>query len=204
MDTKFQSSFIPKKPLVPTGRPEEHRSINFFFLICFVVFLVVFAGALYVFIATQVLNSSIAQNERTLAAARQAFDPSLIDTLTKLDTRFSTGKTLLNNHIAVSPFFGILGEMTLKSVRFQSFEYALISNDKVNVTMKGEGESFSSIALQSDVFGKSKFFKNPIISNLAVGQNGNVTFDFSASVDPGLVLYKNSIKLENNTASTTQ
>ncbi|MCR4334273.1 MAG: hypothetical protein NUV47_00885 [Patescibacteria group bacterium] len=193
MDTKFQSSFIPKKPLVPTGRPEtHHRSINFFFLIGSIIFLVVIAGVLYVFIATQFLNRSITQSEQTLEKARQAFDPSLIDTLTNLDTRFKTGKTLLGSHIAVSPFFGVLESMTLKTVRFQDFEYTLISNDKVNVTMKGEGESFSSIALQSDAFGKSKLFKNPIISNLVVGQNGNVSFDFSASIDPSLVLYKNS------------
>ncbi|MSR71378.1 MAG: hypothetical protein EXS50_01740 [Candidatus Taylorbacteria bacterium] len=201
MDTKFQSSFIPKKTMVPTGRSGEPRSINLLFLIGFVILLVVIAGALYVFIEQQILHRNIAQNQKTLATTRQSFDPSLIDILTKLDTRFEIGKLLLSNHIAVSPFFGVLESITLKSVRFTDFTYALVGTDRITVSMHGEGESFSSVALQSDVFGKSKFLKKPIISNLTLSQNGNVGFDFTATIDQAGLLYKNSSKFSSQASA---
>lgn len=198
MDPKFQTTFrapepqafIPKKPLAAAGGREK-KSVNFFSLIGSVVFTVALLAAAAVFGYTLMLEKWIKDGKETLARAQNAFDPALVETLSTLDSRIEGAKEILSNHRAISAFFDLLETLTLRSVRFKSFDYVLVGKDKVNVTMKGEGESFSSIALQSDVFTKSKFLVDPVISNLTLEQNGNVAFDFTASIDPSVVLYKN-------------
>jgi hypothetical protein len=63
--------------------------------------------------------------------------------------------------------------------------------------MGGIASSFSSVALQSDIFGENKFIQEPIFSNLNLDSKGDVIFDFSAFVDPRLLSYSDSI-LKNN------
>lgn len=197
MDTNFQtpgagpSSFIPKKPLSAVQSLGQGRgSINFFSLIGTIIFIIALLSAGAAFGYKIMLNRSIEQSQQALARARAAFDPSLVATLSALDARIEGGKEILSTHRAVSGFFELLETLTLRSIRFKSFEYVLVGKDSINVTMKGEGESFSSIALQSDVFAKNKFMKNPIISDLTLEQNGNVGFNFTATIDPTLMMYR--------------
>lgn len=190
MDPKLQTSFIPKKPLIASTRIDGHHSINFFFLIGLVVFIISAVAAGYVFLEKQLTQNHIKEAQKSLATTRETFDPSLIDTLTQLDNRFEAGKDLLNHHLSVSSLFQLLESITLKSVRFTSLTFTA-GTDLTTLSMKGEGESFSSIALQSDVLGKIKSLKNPIISDLVLEQNGNVGFQFNAAVDPSAILYKN-------------
>ncbi len=204
MDPKSQSSFIPKKPLVPGGGLPRYASINFFLLGASLIFVLAIAGSIGVYVWQHVIETKIAQDEQSLARTKQEFDPALIDTLSKLDSRLQAAKDILNNHIAISSFFDLLQTITLKSVRFTSFNYTLVGKDKINITLSGEGQSFSSIALQSDVFGQNKLLKDPIVSNLSLQQNGSVGFDFTASLDPKVALYKNSSMFQPAATGTVQ
>ena len=113
----------------------------------------------------------------------------MIAELKRLDTRLDTLDGLLKNHIAFSNFFSLLSNETLQSIRFTRFEYSYESVDGPVVRLAGRASGYSSVALQSDVFGKSKYFHNPIFSDMTLDNEGNVIFNVSLIIDPVLLEY---------------
>jgi hypothetical protein len=58
--------------------------------------------------------------------------------------------------------------------------------------MSGSASSYTSIALQSDMFGRNKYFQDVVFSNLQLDSAGNVGFDLEFTVDPAYVNYKSA------------
>ena len=198
MDSGLQSSFIPKRPIAQSVGPTR-VTISFFTVISLVLFFVAVAGSLGVFFYEKYLGQRIAEADADLVRAQGAFDPTVIKTMIRLDARMTSAKTLLASHTALSPLFDILGKSTLKqSVRFKTLNVES-APDKIALTMKGQATGFTAIALQSDAFGKDKRLKNPLLSDLALDPTGAVSFTFTATVDPSVLVYKNTV----NTASPT-
>lgn len=130
----------------------------------------------------------------SLVAARNSFEPTFIDNANALNKRIEAAKKLLNSHTVVTPIFDFLENDTLATVKFDTFSYDLRDNGTSFLVISGQAKNFSSIALQSDIFGKEKFIKNPVFSDLNPDQNGNIVFKFNSSLDPTFVSYKNSLK----------
>jgi hypothetical protein len=168
-------------------------SISLFALLSTVIFIVAVALSGGVFFYKGILAKQITDDKATLDRARAAFEPQLVDQIIRLDSRIETSKTLLKNHVAVTPFFDLLSSITLRSVRFKDFSFNFLAPDKIQVAMKGQAQSYAAVALQSDVFSAQKAISNTLLSDLSLDQTGAVTFNVSTSVDPNIVSYKNSV-----------
>jgi len=186
-----KQSFIPKKTLGEQGK-KKRRTFGLFFGVSVIIFILTVATAGATYSYRSFLDSSISNMTQSLERAKQAFEPALILELKRLNARINSANSILSNHIALSEFLRLLEENTLKTVQFSRFEYD-VSGDIVQISLRGKARDYSSVALQSDLFGDSKFIKNPIFSNLGLDQNGNVTFDVVANIDLSLILYKESI-----------
>lgn len=184
------TSFIPKKPQSPVAGRKRGGVINIFFLISLIVFLGALTVTVGVFLYEGFVKKNIAEKSTQLEQAREAFEPTLIEELSKLDVRMQSAQEILDSHVALSAFFELLERSTLKSVRFNSFANITSPEGRVGITMKGTARSFNSVALQSDVFGKDPFIRDPLFSNLNLDDLGNVIFDFSATLDPDLLSYR--------------
>ncbi len=209
MDPKFQTSFIPKKPIAQSAGIKAPHTTNFFSLITIIIFVTVLAIAGAVWGYKSYLESSNAKLKTQLSASLKQFEPSLIAELSRLDSRIESTKTLLNQHIALSSFFDFLARVTIPSIRFSSFKYTL-GAQKVVITMSGQAKSFAAVALQSGEMLKPQnlnYIRNPLFSNLNVDLNGNVLFDFSGSVDLSQISYRtfinNQATLQNTTVQDT-
>lgn len=196
MDQEFQTSFIPKKTVIES--PKRIKSgggaIN---LIAFIVFLasLIAAGGAYFY--RESVKTDIEEFKRSLAVAKNQFEPSLITELQILDKRLNAATTILDKHIAVSPIFVLLEEVTLPTVRYSDFSYEVdTTTNLVNVTMKGEAKGYNFIALQADLFDDNKFIKNPIFSDFVLDQTGNIDFNLTFSVDKSLVSYESFLDRE--------
>lgn len=191
MDQNFQTSFIPKKPMVreTTSAP---RSIGLLTIISlFVLFTVLLAsGALYFY--KGVMAKNIITMKNNLALAKNRFEPSKIKELQVLDKRLNAANQILSKHIAISPIFKVLQDVTMKNVRYTKFSYDMgeEKNSKINVKMSGTTLGYSFLALQSDLFAKNKNIIDPVFSNLALNDLGTVAFDLNFSIDPSFVDYK--------------
>lgn len=198
MEQNFQTSFIPKKPIIkeaPSAQP-----VGFLMVISIVIFftMVIAAGGLYFYKAS--LVSSLAKMEEQLDFAKNRFEPTKITQLQTLDRRLHASKEILSGHIAVSPIFKVLSEITMKSVRYTDFSYDTGSSpkDKILIKLNGQALSYRSVALQADLFTKNKNLIDPVFSNLALDEKGNVSFDLEFSVEPSFVDYKQMLLTQNN------
>jgi hypothetical protein len=195
MEPKFQSSFIPKGPLATTGtatrisRDSGHSILGtlavFVFTFAILLSLGVFGYEFY-------LKANISKMTGNLATAKQSLEPETIQKIADLDGRIISTKDLLENHIVLSPLFDYLESSTLKSVRFTQFQY-LTTDKGLELTMRGQARGYGAVALQSEIFNKSPYFRNPIFADLDLDDKGNVTFSFKANLDPSIVSYKKGV-----------
>jgi hypothetical protein len=179
----------------------KNKGRGLFGFLATVIFILAIVAAGGVFGYNLYLTSNIAQMGNDLTTAKASLDPSTINQISRLNSRIIATQTLLANHTILSPFFSFLESSTLKSVRWTGFNYA-ITKDGLQLTMQGQAIGYSALALQADVFNKSKYIKSPLFTNLILDDKGNVTFAFSATLDPSIVSYKTFI--QNNPVTITQ
>lgn len=192
MEQNFQTSFIPKKPMVKEYSSAGPRPIGFLTIISlFLLFTVLLtSGGLYFY--KGIMAKNIATMKSNLNLAQNRFEPTKIKELQLLDRRLTAANQILSKHIAISPIFEALQAVTMKNVRYTKFSYDFEDGKdaKIKVKMSGVTLGYNFLALQSDLFGQNKNFIDPVFSNLALSENGNVTFDLDFSVDPSFVDYK--------------
>lgn len=184
MESNIKSSFIPQAPIAAVRGSAPRQSgggFDLFILIAIVIFVASVTLAVGVFLYAQYLSTSATSKLEQLERAKQAFEPSLINELTRLDSRMQSANTILESHIAPTSLFHLLEQLTLQTVAFSSFDFSA-SSEGLTLVMKGVAQSVNSIALQADLLSKSGVISNPIFSNIARQANG-VNFDFSADVN---------------------
>ena len=197
MENSFQTSFIPKKPILTNSTvstPSNTTSITM--VVSFFIFIVmlVSAGGLYLY-KNYILVKSKEDLSASLFKIRDSFDKNTIAELETYDKRTTVARDILSNHIVLSPLFETINKLTLSSIQYTNFEHTT-NNSIFSVKMSGIAQDYKSIALQADVFNnekEGKMFKDVIFSNLTKDKNNFVTFDLAFTVDPALLSYTNNL-----------
>lgn len=194
MVIQLQTSFVPQKApvMIPTGKFTLGRSVNLFALVSIIVFACIALLAAGVFFYRLNLLGDIARMDLELAAAKKSFEPAFVNKTVLLSKRIGATRTILANHRSLTPLFDLLEKKTLESVRFQGFDFNARGKQAL-LSMVGEARSFNAIALQSDIFGNERYFKNPVFSNFTLNDRGDVLFNFKTEVDPVLLLYRETL-----------
>lgn len=192
MEPKLQASFIPKKS-VTGGEISKPKNISLFLLISSLAFTIVLLLSIGIFGYNYFLKKSIAEMDTELTGMQKNFQPALITELARTDKRIENAKKILNAHVSASSVFKILEVLTAKTVRFTSFQFGGQKEGSFDVTLDGVGRSYNSVTFQSDIFRDVEAFKNPMFYDLALDESGNVLFKVKLTVEPSLVLYKNSL-----------
>jgi len=198
MEQNFQTSFIPKKPMIQE-RATAPRPVGVLMIASMLILFTTILSSLGLYFYDRVLKNSIVKMQNDLNLAKNRFEPSKITELQVLDKRLRAGAEILSKHITVYPIFKVLQDITMQTVRYNKFSYELDSssqNPMVKVSMQGIAVGYRSIALQSDLFSKNKNLTDPVFSNLALNDSGNVLFDLNFSVDPSLVNYRQALLVE--------
>ena len=187
-DSATPGTFIPHDTVAP-ARPRAKSGLNDLLLLCGIV-LFVASGALAVavFLYNQFLQTESTSKVAQLQRAEAAFEPSLIQQITRLDDRMRAGDAILGAHIAPTAFFAALDQATLQTVSFQSLDFEASDAQNITVKMQGVAQSVNSIALQADLFSKNGVITSPIFSNIARQADG-VHFNLTAAVNPAAISY---------------
>lgn len=200
MDQNFQTSFIPKKPVVkeePTNKP-----VGLFTIIALFFFVAMAIGSGAIYLYKKNLTKKVVDMEQALFLAKGRLEETRINELQELDKRLIASTEILSKHIAVTPIFQALQEITRKEIRFTKFSYELGTDQDQNsgrilVKLSGVARSYKEIALQAELFSiKNKLLIDPIFSNLSLDDKGNVLFDLEFLVDSSLVDYKQMLQKE--------
>ena len=194
METKFQTSFIPKAPVTDSSAGRRSSGAGFLFLISFILFMASLCAAVGVFFYNQILDQKIKSGNDELSQNQNIFNPSVVQDYSRLNDRINASYEILKKHVAVSNLFNILSAVTLKNVRFSNFTYANAGSDKISLTMNGQTRSYEMVALQARALTDPTMkyrnaFKSPILGDLNVDSLGNVSFNLSSAIDPSVVSY---------------
>lgn len=189
METKFQTSFIPKTSIDTTATALPRRHMGFFTFISLIIFFLsaLSAGGMYMW--HKYLIGSEQSLKESLDRNIKSFESQTIEEYVRLNNRIDAAKYLLSHHVAISYIFDFLSEKTIKSVRFLDLKYDVGVDGVATLTMNGEAKSYNAVAYQSEVFGKEKSLKSPLFSNLDLDTVGNVVFNFTTKIDPSFIFY---------------
>jgi len=216
MDGNSQTSFIPKKPINNQSSSYPDHGVSIVTILAVIVFFGSVALAAGSYIYHGLLEKKLIAKKETLEKEKANFDLETIRALKRMDIRIESSKALLDQHIAASAFFDVLESATLKTVRFNDLEIKTQNNTSVGgaavndnpliidtsstaieFRMTGAAKTFTSIALQSDLFSKTKGFKEPIFSNINRTESDEIGFVVTALLDPQVLRYRTLMNLEN-------
>jgi hypothetical protein len=207
MESRFQTSFIPKKPIEPVSSEisSDRQPLGLFFSAAVFITIMTLLAAGGVFAYSQILGKEITNKQQSLQSSEKEFDPSLVTQLERLDDRIQSAGTLLSNHIGFSTFFTLLQNDTLKTIQYTNFQYTYAGPNKVSVTLSGVAQDYASVARQSEIFSDATYthgyIQSPIFSDLNIDQSGNVVFSLTALISPDLISYKKNL-LPTNSGAT--
>ncbi|MCX6719367.1 MAG: hypothetical protein NTZ38_03275 [Candidatus Taylorbacteria bacterium] len=210
METKFQTSFIPKKTISGGGgaiadlgisptRPKHPTSIFLDVAIFLFIVSIGAAGAMYAW-KSYVLSSQNTYKEQ-LAKRQSQFNPSLIEELKRANVKIDVASSLISNHTALSNIFDIISHITIEDVRFMSLDVSspMDKTNEIKISLSGYGTNLKAVAFQSDVLadlsplGLTKIVKNPVLSDPSTNDTSKVSFGFSASLNSKALLYTKTL-----------
>lgn len=190
MDSPTQPTFIPHEAVTSSSVRRGGGGLSeLTFLISIILIIISAALAAGVFLYSQYLQTSNQSKLNQLNSAETSFDPSLIQQLTRLDSRMNAAQTLLTAHLAPTQLFTMLEQSTVQDISFTSLSYDASNPQNITLTMQGIAGSVNSIALQAQVFSQSGIITNPIFSNIDAEPAG-VNFNFTALVNPSAINYE--------------
>jgi hypothetical protein len=190
METKFQTSFIPKSNLEQgVNSNSGHGPMSFFTFIASIIFFISVLVAGGVFGYNKYLENLVVSSKDSLDKNIKSFEPQTIEEYVRLNSRIDSAKKLLDKHIAMSYILDFLEEKTIQSVGFSDLKYDVDSNGEGSLTMNGQAKSYNAIAYQAELFGRERSLKSPLFSNLDVDAFGNVVFNFTTKIDPVFIAY---------------
>ena len=194
METKFQTSFIPKAPVTDSSAGKRSGGAGFLFLVAFIIFMASVCAAVGVFFYNQILDQRIKAGNDELAENQNIFNPTVVQEYSRLNDRINVSYEILKKHVAVSNLFNVISAVTLKNVRFTNFTYTNAGSDKISLVMNGQTRSYEMVALQARALTDPTMkyrnaFKSPILGDLNVDTLGNVSFNLTSSIDPSVASY---------------
>jgi hypothetical protein len=193
MEPQFQSSFIPKKSVDSGIKMVDAKSpTSLFSILTVVVVILTIVASAALFVYQRILQNQINQVQTNIVSAREAFQPDTIKQLIDVSSQISMTEKLLNSHILISQIFNILQNLTVRKISFTDFTYTS-QGGVPSVTMDGESQSYNALAEQYNIFNGSGLVQNPAFSNFVLAQDGNISFTFSANIDPSAISYQNVI-----------
>lgn len=192
-------------------------SIGIFLLVSIIVFFVSLGLAAYVFLEKKLLIQDITTEQNTIASNQTGIvsDTDTVQNIIDLNSRIIVGNQLLANHVAISPVFAFLQEVTLQDVRFNNFVFSSAGKDAngnatVQVQLAGVARDWESVASQEDEFDLpdwKNIISQPKLSGFSLNADGSISFSFSAIINPKYLSYAsaNANSQQNSvTATTTQ
>jgi hypothetical protein len=207
MASNFQSSFIPKDPMIES-QVFKKKKTGFVGILAISLFItsIIISGGVYFY--KIMLKSEIQSLESQLSDAEKNIDKKTISEMTLFAQKLQITKSILVKHQVVSNFLKELSSSTISSVQFTDFNYGEIKNNVLMVSLKGKAANYASVALQENVLSQNKYFKSVEVSGLSLNDKGFVAFDFNIAVDPQISLYLSpnattTAKVSTTTASTT-
>ncbi len=208
METKFQTSFIPRRPIptapggpAPAARHSNRSGSSLFMTLSTVIFVLSILSIGGAYLWKQYLVSAQEQYKHDLTVREQQFNIELIRQLKAESTKIGLAQQLIRSHTAASKLLSILSGFTAENVRFTTLDFVSPSDQSsgYQISLSGYGKDLSTVAFQAKVLNKMGDYhltttvRNPIVANPTFNQNGTISFNLTASVDASALAYQSAV-----------
>lgn len=180
------TSFVPKQPV--SGNPRRESGNNIFLVVSLVVFLVALLGCGGTYLYLKYLQGLEASKGQELVQKEKEIDPNTVEQFVRLQNRLVASEGIINQHIELSQFLDLLGNVTLRSVSFKSMQIQVADDRTATLTLTGTANNFNALAAESKAFASQPYIKSAIFSNIKPNQNNTVSFSVNASLDPRTIV----------------
>ncbi len=147
-----------------------------------------------VFGFTYYLKSQIESLNITLREAKSAFDSPQDKNILLISDQLKSIKALLTEHKVISPLFQVLEKETLPTVKWSSFMFTRDAKGAVSAVIKGEAQSYASLAQQSKILLDSQAFKGVSFDNLTLSNTGTVETTIKVIINPDIIKYTSKLE----------
>lgn len=184
VETRFQTSFIPKKP-VASGVSYRSESSGMGALTLIGVLLIVIAGLTSggLFLYEQSLEKNIAYIDAELVEKRDLLDQDALATFIDLGKKTGNAEMLLNRHVSFSKVTDFFEGIVLRNVRLADITAEISPGKSMKVAFKGEAQGYAAVASQVDALRKANHVTSVEVSNMTLNEKGNVTFSSIVNFD---------------------
>jgi hypothetical protein len=195
MEPKFQTSFIPQKPVTGDVHPVSHTGSTFAVVpfvagLLFVGSLVAAGGAYFYSIQ---LEKQIAGKAESLTQIESKLDTPVFDELRLASQQMKAVRSLLEKHVATSQIFAFLEQNILPTTQLDSFNMRFNDKGQPEVLVKSQIQSYIQAVRQAQVLKESPLVISVRFGDLSLTQNGTVQTDFTIVFDPKVSSYAQSI-----------
>lgn len=139
------------------------------------------------------LNNKLADVTKKLE--RTPSESSLEKEISVYQEKIRDFGSLLNAHQYTTNLFTFLEKLTHPRIWFSTFGFSSDKNvpdknvpDKnVLVDISGQADNFEDLGRQALIFEKQEFIKNVKLSDVSVGREGKMEFEFQLTIDPQIL-----------------
>lgn len=197
MQEQPKTSFVPKKPIsIQANQPVSTRrkaGLDLFSIISFIVLFISLSLWGIAWLWKSSVASHINRQVAELKAINSKFDRNFVDSAVRLNDRIVATENLIDNHVAPSQIFTMLEENTLRSVSFTAFNFSYTEDGLLKISGEGVADSFESVVLQSDQFGKNRALSNVLFYGLQRNEEDQTEFSFDSVLNPEFISYSRLI-----------
>lgn len=201
METHFQTSFIPKKPVNAT-RPQvettDSHGVSAFMAIGVIAFVIsiLAAGGVYGWKA-YIISQRDGYND-ILHARQKEFNSNSIAEYKQIADKIDTAKRVLANHLSTTLIMDSINHFTSQGIRFISMDLSVggeKGGNNITVQLTGYGQAYKVVAFQSDLFsdlenhGLRNVITSGAMSSPVQNLSGTVSFDMTLTINPEEVSY---------------
>ncbi len=182
-------SYIPRSSLIPTETSgaiplqiKKRRTLHIFGSFATLLFFLSLVASGGVFFYNDYLRKDLALAKEGLSTVSKIDNEEKIEELRTYNERLNIGNSLLNNHIAASTIFSKLESSTKETVQFDSLEFTYDPGFGATLTLTGNTNEFSSLALQKMQFLDDTLFSEFVIKDVSTS-DGDTNSDESVTTD---------------------
>lgn len=167
--------------LIPKEKLKTPSLINFLFYLSLI--LVIILGVCYfgIRIKNSSIRSQIEEVKLNVSKIKIEGDKQTERQVLGYQRKINDFSELFSKHKIASSFLELLRNSTHLKV---SFSTLVLNTETAQVILGGETENFKTLGEQILYFKGSEFIKGLVLSNLALGKEGDVKFNISLSLDP--------------------
>lgn len=153
----------PQAPSAIPAQVKKRQTVRVFNLVTTIIFVLALVATIGVFLYANYLKEQVSTSRNNLNEISSVDHSKKIAEIEAYDSKLNIAYTLLDNHIAPSALLNELESTTKETVQLTSLKYSYDPGFEIMLTLGGNTEELSSVALQ-----KMEILKSGIFSDFAV------------------------------------